>query len=89
MEYGPTSRLTGSVFDADGQPKAGVTVRLTGKGGSSLIDMVGALVGRGGRTDDEGDVHNRRRHARRLHALGASRLGERPPNRRRRTRRRT
>jgi len=54
MEYVPTSRLTGKVFDADGQPRPGVTVRLTGKTGSSLVDMVGALVGRGGRTDDEG-----------------------------------
>lgn len=54
VESVPTARLSGRVFDADGQPRAGVTVRLSGKAGSSLSDMIGALVGRGGRTDAEG-----------------------------------
>jgi hypothetical protein len=54
MEYVPTSRLSGKVFDPDGQPKPGVTVRLNGKVGSSFMDMFGAMVGRGGRTDEEG-----------------------------------
>ena len=31
-----------------------MTVRLSGKVGSSIADMLGALVGRGGRTDEEG-----------------------------------
>jgi 5-hydroxyisourate hydrolase-like protein (transthyretin family) len=54
VEFVPTARLTGRVFDVDGQPRAGVTVRLNGKVGSSLMDMVGALIGRGGRTDADG-----------------------------------
>lgn len=54
VESVPTARLSGRVFDADGQPRAGVTVRLSGKAGSTLADMIGALVGRGGRTDAEG-----------------------------------
>ena len=54
VESVPTARLSGRVFDADGQPRAGVTVRLSGKAGSTLMDIVGALVGRGGRTDAEG-----------------------------------
>ncbi len=54
IESVPTARLSGRVFDADGQPRAGVTVRLNGKVGSTLTDMIGALVGRGGRSDADG-----------------------------------
>ncbi len=54
VEYVPAVRLSGKVFVQDGQPRAGVTVRLAGKAGSSLSDMMGALIGRGGRTDGEG-----------------------------------
>jgi hypothetical protein len=54
VDYMPTARLSGKVFDLDGRPRGGVTVRLNGKGGSSLADMLGALVGQGGRTDEDG-----------------------------------
>jgi hypothetical protein len=54
VEYVPTARLSGRVLDQDGQPRPGVTVRLTGKVGSTLTDMMGALIGRGGRTDGDG-----------------------------------
>ena len=54
VDYVATARLSGKVFDLDGQPRSGVTVRLTGKGGSSIADMIGSLVGQGGRTDEAG-----------------------------------
>jgi 5-hydroxyisourate hydrolase-like protein (transthyretin family) len=54
VESVATARLSGRVFDADGQPRAGVTVRLSGKAGSTLSDIIGALIGRGGRTDADG-----------------------------------
>jgi hypothetical protein len=54
VESVPTARLSGRVFDPDGQPRAGVTVRLSGKPGSTISDMIGALIGRGGRTDADG-----------------------------------
>lgn len=54
IEYVPTARLSGKVFDQDGQPRAGVTVRLNGKMGSSIADMISSLVGRGGHTSEDG-----------------------------------
>jgi hypothetical protein len=54
VESVPAARLSGRVFDPDGQPRGGVTVRLSGSTGSTLADMIGALIGRGGRTDADG-----------------------------------
>lgn len=56
VQYVPTSRVSGRVFDPDGRPQAGATVRLNGRGGSSsIVDMVSALVGPTVRTDENGD----------------------------------
>jgi 5-hydroxyisourate hydrolase-like protein (transthyretin family) len=54
VAYVPTARLSGTVFDVDGQPRAGVTVKLNGKAGASFVDVVTSLVGPGGRTDADG-----------------------------------
>ena len=50
----PTARLSGRVLDADGQPRAGIAVRISGQTGPSLMDMVGALAVRGAATDANG-----------------------------------
>jgi 5-hydroxyisourate hydrolase-like protein (transthyretin family) len=54
VAYVPTARLSGTVFDVDGRPRAGVTVKLKGKAGSSFADLIGSLIGPGGRTDADG-----------------------------------
>jgi hypothetical protein len=54
VEYVATAQLSGRVFDQDGQPRAGVTVRLTGKGGTSIADMMNSLIGQGSRSDQDG-----------------------------------
>lgn len=54
VAYVPTARLSGTVFDVDGQPRAGVTVKLNGKAGGSFVDIVTSLVGPGARTDADG-----------------------------------
>ena len=54
VAYVPTARLSGTVFDVDGRPRAGVTVKLNGKSGGSVLDMITSLIGPGGRTDADG-----------------------------------
>lgn len=54
VDYVVTARLSGHVFDLDGRPRSGVTVRLTGKAGLSIADMIESLVGQGDRTDEDG-----------------------------------
>lgn len=55
IEHVPAVRVSGIVRDPQGQPQAGVTVRLNDSGDAeSMADMLGALIGRGARTDANG-----------------------------------
>lgn len=54
QQHVPTGRVSGRVFDIDGSPRAGVTVRLNGRPGSTIADMIGSMLGQGARTEADG-----------------------------------